>query len=81
MQWKSLVSTQNLKLAWRRINTGKNLQYKRFFREAYLVYESGLDDHIRDLHKSLLARAWQSTHATRIYLPKPSRKLPRPGHS
>lgn len=72
MKWQSLVSTQNLKLAWRRINTARNLQYKRFFREAYLVYESGLDDHIRELHNALVARAWKPTHATRIYLPKPS---------
>lgn len=72
MKWKALVSTQNLKLAWRRINTGRNLQYKRFFREAYLVYESALDHHIRELHRALAAKAWQPTCATRIYLPKPS---------
>lgn len=72
MRWESLISTQNLKLAWRRINTGKNLQYKRFFREAYLVYEGAADEHIRELHKALAARAWQPGHATRLYLPKPS---------
>jgi hypothetical protein len=52
MRWESLVSIQNLKLAWRRINTAKNLQYKRFFRELYLVYESSLDDNLRELHIS-----------------------------
>jgi len=72
MKWQSLVSTQNLKLAWRRINTGRNLQYKRFFRESYLVYESAVDDHLKELHKALVAKAWQPSHATRIYLPKPS---------
>ena len=72
MEWKSLISTQNLKLAWRRINTGRNLQYKRFFREAYLVYESAADEHIRELHKALSAKAWEPSHATRLYLPKPS---------
>lgn len=72
MRWQSLVSTQNLKLAWRRINTGRNLQYKRFFREAYLVYESAIDEHIKELHKALVAKAWQPSHATRLYLPKPS---------
>ena len=72
MKWKSLTSTQNLKLAWRRINTGRNLQYKRFFRPAYLIYESAVDEHLRDLHKALVARVWQPSHATRIYLPKPS---------
>jgi len=66
------ISTQNLKLAWRRINTARNLQYKRFFREAYLVYESSVDEHIRELHKALAAKAWKPNHATRVYLPKPS---------
>jgi len=72
MKWNLLISTQNLKLAWRRINTGRNLQYKRFFREAYLVYESAMDQHIRDLHKALASKVWQPHHATRLYLPKKS---------
>src|SRR5450759_5010395 len=72
MRWESLVSIQNLKLAWRRINTAKNLQYKRFFRELYLVYEGALDDNLRELHKKLISKVWQPNHAVRIYLPKPS---------
>ena len=72
MNWDTLVSTRNLKLAWRRINTARNLQYKRFFREAYLVYECAVDEHLRELHKRLAAKVWQPSHATRLYLPKPS---------
>ena len=72
MRWESLVSIQNLKLAWRRINTGKNLQYKRFFRDLYLVYEGALDDNLRELHKKLISRLWKPNHSARIYLPKPS---------
>ena len=72
MKWNSLVSAQNLKLAWKRINTGKNLQYKRFFRESYLVYDSAADEHIKQLRKHLTARAWQPGYATKIYLPKAS---------
>ena len=72
MRWESLISAQNLKLAWRRITTGRNNQYKRFFREAYLVYESGLDENIRGLREELRNGAWQPSHATRIHLPKPS---------
>ena len=72
MKWNSLISTQNLKLAWRRINTGVNLQYKRFFRESYLIYESAADKHIKRLHEDLKARSWEPEHATRIYVPKPS---------
>lgn len=72
MRWESLVSVANLKLAWRRINTGRNLQYKRFFRELYLVYEGALDENISELHKRLIAKAWRPNHSVRIYLPKPS---------
>ena len=72
MRWESLISTQNLKLAWRRINTARNLQYKRYYRNAYLVYEGAIDDHIRQLHRTLKAKAWEPHHATRLYLPKPS---------
>lgn len=72
MDWKSLTSKSNLKLAWRRINTGRNLQYKRFYREAYLVYESAVEDLIKSLHRELVAKVWSPKHAVRIYLPKPS---------
>lgn len=72
MRWEALVSAQNLKLAWRRIATGRNIQYKRFFREAYLVYESGLDANIRNLRAELRNGVWKPSHATRIHLPKPS---------
>jgi retron-type reverse transcriptase len=72
MKWESLISLQNLKLAWRRINTGKNLQHKRFYRDLYLVYETALDQNLRSLREQLLARAWNPTHPTRLYVPKPS---------
>jgi retron-type reverse transcriptase len=72
MRWASLISMPNLRLAWRRINTGRNLQHKRFFREAYLVYEASLDQNLKALRQALLKKAWQPTHGRRIYLPKPS---------
>lgn len=72
MRWESLVSVQNLRLAWRRINTGRNLQHKRFFRDFYLVYETALDHNLQSLRKQLLANAWSPSHAQRIYVPKPS---------
>lgn len=72
MNWNSLITTQNLKLAWRRLNTSQNVQYKRFFREAYLVFESSLEGNIRHLHDCLEAQAWSPHHANRVYLPKPS---------
>jgi len=72
MKWETLISTRNLKLAWRRINTARNLQYKRFYRDFYLVYESAIDENLRELHKKLSAKAWSPNHPRRVYLPKPS---------
>lgn len=72
MRWESLVSVQNLKLAWRRINTGRNFQHKRFFREAYLVYETALEQNLRSLRQQLINRAWKPSHPERLYVPKPS---------
>lgn len=62
----------NLRLSWRRINTGRNLQYKRFYRDLYLVYEGAADDNLKDLHKRLKSKVWVPSHAPRVYLPKPS---------
>ena len=71
MRFESLVSVRNLELAWRRINTGLNNQYKRFFRPVYLGYEAGLEDNLRLFKRELLA-GWQPHSPTRIYIPKPS---------
>lgn len=72
MRWESLVSVQNLTLAWRRINTGGNLPHKRFFRDFYLVYEAALDQNLKLLRQQLLARGWSPSHPQRLYVPKPS---------
>lgn len=72
MRWESLVSIQNLKLAWRRINTGRNFQHKRFFRDLYLVYETALDHNLKTLREKLLNHAWTPSHPHRLYIPKPS---------
>ena len=37
-----LFCSKNLELAWRRITTGTNHQYKRFFRPLYYAYEIAL---------------------------------------
>lgn len=71
MKYKTLISVKNLELAWRRINTGRNLQYKRFFRPTYLAYEAGLPDNLRLLNQELMA-GWQPSPPTRTYIPKPS---------
>jgi len=61
-----------LKLAWRRITTGVNYQYKSFFRRLYYAYEVALDDNIKDLHARLRGGAYKLSPPLRLYVPKPS---------
>jgi retron-type reverse transcriptase len=69
---KELASKKNLDLAWRRITTGNNQQYKKFFRDIYYSYEISLKENLRDLRDRLLSGSWNPHLPERVYLPKPS---------
>ena len=71
MPLNRLTSTRNLTLAWRRITTGRNIQYKRFFRPLYQAYESGHEENLARLSRRL-GGSWHPDPPTRVYLPKPS---------
>lgn len=71
MEYNSLVSKNNLKLAWHRIQTGQNTAYKRFFRQMYAGYAAGLDQNLIHLNR-MLKGAWEPTSPTREHIPKPS---------
>ena len=72
MRFETLVSRDNLELAWRRITTGVNQQYKKFFRQFYYAYELALKENIRDLHVRLRGGAFEASPPVRVYVPKPS---------
>lgn len=72
MRINQLATKNNLKLAWRRITTGGNTQYKQFYRPLYYGYELALDKNLADLRQRLLGRAFEAQHPERIYLPKAS---------
>jgi len=72
MSLRKLFSRTNLELAWRRINTASNLQYKRFFRGLYYAYEIAVTENLRDLQTRLKGSSYQPKPSTRIYIPKPS---------
>ena len=72
MKMSQLASRPNLKLAWRRITTGGNYQYKRFYRPIYYAYEVALDANLKDLRQRLLGGAFTPQHPDRIYIPKAS---------
>ena len=72
MRIQQLASKSNLKLAWRRITTGGNRQYKDFYRSIYFAYEIALDTNLEDLRQRLLGRTFRPQHPERIYVPKAS---------
>ena len=72
MKLSQLASRDNLELAWRRITTGGNHQYKRLYRNLYYAYEVALDRNLRDLRQRLFGGTFEPAHPERIYLPKAS---------
>jgi hypothetical protein len=71
MRYEQLISKRNLTLAWLRIMTARNMQYKRFFRPLFLSYEIAHEDCISRLHDRLMGR-WQPARPVRVFLPKAS---------
>lgn len=72
MKLKQLATPANLELAWRRITTGGNYQYKRYFRSLYVAYEVALDANLADLRKRLEGGSFTPRQPERVYLPKAS---------
>lgn len=72
MKFNELSTMSNLELAWRRITTGGNYQYKRFFRDLYLAYEVALKDNLKNLQERIRGDALTASAPERIYVPKSS---------
>lgn len=72
MKVSDLASAGNLELAWRRITTGGNYQYKRFYRDLYYAYEVALPQNLDDLQQRLLGGSFQARCPERVYVPKAS---------
>ena len=72
MRLSKLASKNNLKLAWRRITSGGNQQYKHLYRSIYYAYEVALDSNLSDLRNRLLGGTFKPCRPERIYVPKAS---------
>ena len=62
----------NLKLAWRWLNTNDDSYYKYFFRHIYRAYAISIDENLKDLNKRLIRGLYKPAHATKLYIPKKS---------
>ena len=72
MRLSGVWSRANLLLAWRRVTTGTNMAYKRYFRPIYYAYEIALADNLRDLHARLVGGSFRPQQPTKVYMPKAS---------
>lgn len=70
--WDNFLSKQNFLLSWRRINTGSNAYYKRFFRKTFIAYEISLENNISSLIKRIKSGSYIPKKPERIFIPKPS---------
>lgn len=72
MKLRLLAAPSNLELAWRRITTGGNHQYKRYFRPLYVAYAVALAENLADLRKRLEGGSFTPRQPERVYLRKAS---------
>ena len=72
MKLSQLASRTNIELAWRRITTGGNQQYKRLYRSLYYAYEVALASNLYDLRQRILGGAFVPQRPERMYIPKAS---------
>ena len=70
--WDRFLSKQNFLLSWRRINTGSNAYYKRFFRKTFIAYEISLENNISSLIERIKSGSYTPKKPERIFIPKPS---------
>ena len=70
--YEKMCSLDNLKRAYRWIQSNPDAQYKSYFRDSYGAYAASSDHNLRRLRKNLKRRAYEPGHAAKIYVPKPS---------
>lgn len=72
MNFDKLTSLANLQLAWRRITSGLNTNYKSRYGLIFEAYELGVPATLKDLRARLIAQTYQPTQPLRLYYPKSS---------
>lgn len=70
--YKKMNSEKNLELAWLRLHTGQNIQYKNYYRNLFVAYELTGKENIRRLSERLKGGSYQPSGVLKFYLPKSS---------
>jgi hypothetical protein len=67
-----MCSKENLQRAYKWIQSNPDYYYKSFFRDSYNAYAAASGYNLKRLRRSLLNQTYESSHAAKIYIPKPS---------
>ncbi len=70
--YKKMSSIKNLELAWMRLKTGQNLQYKNYYRSIFLAYDIAREHNLRNLSERLLGGSFKPSSVLKFYIPKSS---------
>ncbi|NOT58814.1 MAG: RNA-directed DNA polymerase [Acidobacteria bacterium] len=62
----------NLRRAWKWLNTNSEALFKNYFRHIYRAYSLSAEANLADLCKRLKAESFEQMHATKLYFLKPS---------
>lgn len=69
---KQISNIDNLKRAWRWIQSNPEAKYKAYFRHLYRNYSVAEEELLNDLAERLQNGKYEAAKATKIYIPKPS---------
>jgi hypothetical protein len=67
-----MYSPANLARAYRWLQSNPDATYKSYFRDGYTAYAEASELHLRRLRRDVAHGAFEASHATKVYLPKPS---------
>lgn len=70
--FKKMSSINNLKLAWARLKTSQNINYKNYYRNIFLAYELNFEDNLKLLSQRLISNTYEPSEMLRFYIPKHS---------
>lgn len=69
---QDLASFNNLELAWRRLQTGKNYEYKELCGEGQLAFGWNLTQNLKHLSSEITEKIYKPVKASKYYCPKKS---------
>lgn len=70
--YDKMCSLDNLRRAYRWVQSNPDAQYKNYYRDSYSAYAASSDHNLRRLRKNLIRKAYDPGHAAKVYVPKPS---------